>query len=311
MPDVSEFRLKVFQKAARSLSFTEAAKELYISQPAVTKHIRELEAVYGAALFDRSGGRIALTDAGRLLLRHCDVILTEYNRLSYGMSRLTERRAGTLEVAASLTIAQYILPRFLAAFNRRYPGIALTVHARNTSEIEDMLCERRIDVGLIEGASRRPELKYVPFLKDEIVTVVRSGAHALPAGSPEPQKIAGLPLVMREPGSGTSQVIEARLSERGIRSSMLDVRMHVGCIEGIKTCVMCSDWAGMLSVYAVSRELAAGIFRIVDFKDFSIERDFCFVRRQGDESEPGRTFTDFISARVREEYGAGRVPQHK
>lgn len=104
---MSDFRLKVFQSVAKNLSFTKASQELFVSQPAITKHIQELEAAYQTRLFDRQGSRISLTEAGKLLLEHCERILEDYKRLEYEMHLLHNEYTGGLKLGASTTVAQY------------------------------------------------------------------------------------------------------------------------------------------------------------------------------------------------------------
>lgn len=115
---MSDFRLKVFYSVARNQSFTRAAKELFVSQPAITKHINELERQYSVRLFDRTGGKIMLTDAGRLLLEHCSRILDEYNRMEYDMGLLNARGSGHISIGASTTIANTCCLRFLQSLPR-------------------------------------------------------------------------------------------------------------------------------------------------------------------------------------------------
>lgn len=107
---MSDFRLRVFSSVAKNLSFTKASQELFISQPAITKHIQELETMYQTRLFERMGNKILLTDAGRLLLEHCEKILEDYGRLEYEMNLLRNEHTGELRLGASTTIAQYVLP---------------------------------------------------------------------------------------------------------------------------------------------------------------------------------------------------------
>ena len=104
---MSDFRLKVFQSVAKNLSFTKASQELFVSQPAITKHIQELEATYQTRLFDRQGSKISLTESGRLLLEHCERILEDYKRLEYEMHLLHNEYLGELKLGASTTIAQF------------------------------------------------------------------------------------------------------------------------------------------------------------------------------------------------------------
>ena len=119
---MSDFRLKVFQSVAKNLSFTKASQELFVSQPAITKHIQELETYYQARLFERQGSKISLTVAGELLLKHSEKILDDYKRLEYEMHLLHNEYIGELKLGASTTIAQYVLPPLLAHFIAKFPN---------------------------------------------------------------------------------------------------------------------------------------------------------------------------------------------
>lgn len=297
-----DFRLRVFQSVAWNLSFTKAARELNVSQPAITRHIKELESAYGTKLFERSGNRISLTAAGRTLLTECDSLLEGYERLNYRMNLLNDKRVGHIRIGASLTIAQYILPELLACFCKDYPDISTELIMHNTVEIEEMMLAQKINMALVEGMSRKPELKYTPFLKDEIVAVARpdtvSGGEPLTI-----DRIRDYDLVLREHASGTTQFVLEALKRAGIGYSDLKVKMHMGSTEGIKLFVENSDAVGLLSVYSVRRELHDGRLRIVDFGDFSIDRDFCIVQSQGDTSEINRLFVNYMIKKSAEKYG--------
>lgn len=136
---MSDFRLKVFQSVAKNLSFTKASQELFVSQPAITKHIQELESTYQARLFDRQGSKISLTEAGKLLLEHCGRILEDYKRLEYEMHLLHNEYTGELRLGASTTIAQYVLPPLLASFIKKFPQVNLSLMNGNSREIEAAL----------------------------------------------------------------------------------------------------------------------------------------------------------------------------
>ena len=132
-------RLKVFRSVATLLSFTKAANELFISQPAISKHIQELEKEYGVQLFDRIGNRIQLTRAGQLMLDHACKIIDAYQNLDFDMKKLTEKSGGELRIGASTTISQYVLPELIAEFRKLYPDIRITLLSGNSHEIEDAL----------------------------------------------------------------------------------------------------------------------------------------------------------------------------
>lgn len=162
---MSDFRLKVFQSVAKNLSFTKASQELFVSQPAITKHIQELETCYQTRLFDRQGSKISLTEAGELLLKHSEKILDDYKQLEYEMHLLHDEYIGELKLGASTTIAQYVLPPLLANFITKFPQINLSLINGNSRGVEVALQEHRIDLGLVEGIFRLPNLKYTASCK--------------------------------------------------------------------------------------------------------------------------------------------------
>lgn len=128
---MDDFRLRVFITAAKTLNFTKCAEQLFISQPAVSKHIGELESRYKVQLFERSGSRLALTEAGRVMLEHAERIADGYRRLQYEMDLFTDRLGGELKVGASTTIAQYVLPQVLARFTARFPEVKVSLASGN------------------------------------------------------------------------------------------------------------------------------------------------------------------------------------
>lgn len=220
---MSDFRLKAFYSVAKNLSFTRAAKELFVSQPAITKHINELERQYSVRLFDRTGGKIMLTDAGRLMLEHCSRILDEYNRMEYDMNLLNERSSGHISIGASTTVAQYVLPQILAEFTERFPQIEVSLTNGNSRDIENALLNHDIDLGMVEGITHSAGLQYEPFLEDELVAIIKqSGNESMPEEI-TPQELCRQPLVIREQGSGTLEVIETELEKHGIRPQELNI----------------------------------------------------------------------------------------
>lgn len=145
---MDDFRLRVFITAAKTLNFTKCAEQLYISQPAVSKHIGELESRYKVQLFERSGSRLALTEAGRVMLEHAERIADGYRRLQYEMDLFTDRLGGELKVGASTTIAQYVLPQVLARFTARFPEVKVSLVSGNSEQVEAALARHDTDLGL-------------------------------------------------------------------------------------------------------------------------------------------------------------------
>lgn len=292
---MSDFRIKVFQSVAKNLSFTKASQELFISQPAITKHIHELEIAYQTRLFDRQGGKISLTDSGKLLLEHTERILDAYKRLEYEMHLLNNNYTGELRLGASTTIAQYVLPPLLASFINKFPQVHLSLMNGNSREIETALQEHRIDLGLVEGVIRQPNLKYSTFLSDELVAVTRSRGKLLLTEEIMPEELLHIPLVLRERGSGTLDVFEKALQEHDMKLSVLRVLMYLGSTESIKLFLEHTECMGIVSIRSVSKELYAGKLRVVEIKGMPMLREFSFVQLQGQESGLSQEFIQFTS----------------
>ncbi|HJC20101.1 LysR family transcriptional regulator [Alistipes dispar] len=290
---MDDFRLKVFITAARTLSFTRTAERLYISQPAVSRHIGELESRYRVPLFVRRGSRLELTAAGQVLLEAAGRISDDYRRLEYEMSLCANQAEGELRLGASTTIAQYLLPPALARFTARFPGVRVSVLSGNSGQIERALADREIDLGMVESVSRRQGLHYTLFRPDELVLVARPGGRFARTESVTPEALCRIPLVLREDGSGTLEVIAAALAGVGLRLSQLEVAMRLGTTEGIKSFVRNSDAMALVSVISVVDELRSGALRIVDIEGLALTRDFSFVHLAAEPAPLARQFADF------------------
>ncbi|MDY4250013.1 LysR substrate-binding domain-containing protein [Bacteroides pyogenes] len=290
---MSDFRLKVFRSVAKNLSFTKASQELFVSQPAITKHIQELESCYEVRLFHREGNKISLTEAGKLLLKHSEKVLDDYKQLEYEMHLLHNEYIGELKLGASTTIAQYVLPPLLANFIGKHPKVNLSLLNGNSREIETALQEHRIDLGLVEGISRLPNLKYTRFLEDELVAVVNACNRLSLPEEITPEDLRRIPLVLRERGSGTLDVFERALSRFGIKLSSLNVLMYLGSTESIKCFIEHTDCMGIISVRSICRELSAGQLRVLEIAGMPMMREFDFVQLQGKEAGLAQRFMDF------------------
>ena len=291
-----DIRLKVFQSVARNLSFTKASQELFISQPAISKHVQELEKEYNVRLFERLGNKIQLTKAGQLLLDHANKILKNYQKLNYDMNALQQNTTGELRIGASTTISQYVVPEMIAAFHRQFPDVRISMLSGNSREIEDALSSDIIDIGMVEGVIRQPQLKYTSFMDDELVAIVRSDNTQLTKESISLAELKSIPIVIREFGSGTLDVIQQALKRQGISLSDLDIEMNFGTTEGIKHYVEKSDALGIVSIRSVNKEIYSNIFRIVEIDGMSINHKLSLVEKQGETSEIAKSFKRFITA---------------
>jgi DNA-binding transcriptional LysR family regulator len=290
-----DIRLKVFRSVATNLSFTKASQELFISQPAISKHIQELECEFNTRLFDRLGNKIQLTSAGKLLLDHSIRIMKDYQKLDFDMNAMQQQYRGELRIGASTTISQYVMPKILAAFLKTYPQIKVTMTSGNTRDIESALSSNRIDIGMVEGISHQPHLKYVPFMQDELVAIVRKENPLADNEEISVEELRTIPIVLRELGSGTLDVIEKFLHQHGCNISDLNIAMHFGSTEGIKNFVEHSDSLGIVSMRSVDKDLQSGRFSLVEIENMKMERNFMFVEKHGETSGMVNILKTFIT----------------
>ena len=291
---MDEFRLRVFVTAARTLSFSKCAAALNITQPAVSRHIGELEARYGMPLFTRGTSGVALTKAGELLLSHAESLLSAYQKMDYDMELLSQTSQGRLSIGASTTIAMYLLPPVLASFMELSGGVEVSMLSGNSENVEQWLRDGTVDIGFVENASRRPWLHYEPLMADELVLVAGTQGRYGTLESVTPEELRGLPLVLREKGSGTREIIERALSRRGICVEDLNVVIELSSTEAIKSFVRSSDTLAIVSVIALHRELADGSLRIVDIDGVDMPREFATAVRPGEFSGLNARFHDFV-----------------
>lgn len=290
---VFDFRLKVFYTVAHKLSYTKAANELFITQPAVTKHINEIEQQLEVRLFNRNGSSISLTPAGEILLRHAEQIFKMYGQLDQELAQLRGIDSGIIRIGASTTLAQYVLPRILALFKKTHPTIDVNLIHGNSEFIEQQIIGEKIDIALVEGISHHPQINYEPFVKDEIVLVARSNNKFLSKNEIKPEQLPTIPLVLREQGSGTLDVIYSELSKVQIHPKDLKVELHLDSTESIKGYLLYADCAAFLSIHSITKELQQNQLGIVDIKGVDIYRTFQFIQLHGHVSKLSDLFRRF------------------
>ena len=290
-----DFRLKVFDTVAKRLNFTKAANELNITQPAVTKHIKEIELNLNIKLFERNGTKIKLTKAGEILLKYTEEIFSVYQKMEFEIGQLQEKQKGTLRLGASTTIAQYVLPPILAEFRKRFPEIQLSLVIQNSEKIEDLLANHKIDVGLIEAQIKNRTFHYFPFMKDEIVLVSRQNHSISIKNNIKLDDLKNIPLVFREPGSGTLETIDLALKSKNIKLNELNIEIQLGSTESIKSYVLHSDALAFLSIQSILQELKNQTLTIIDIKNLVIERNFNFIIPEGEQSKLANLFIDFCN----------------
>ena len=289
-----DFRLLVFKCVAEQLSFTKAANELSISQPAISKHISELEATYKVVLFDRQGGKISLTREGDIFLKHVRIILECYDNLTADMSLLSGNLSGEIRIGASTTISQYLLPPLLADFITKFPSMKISIESGNSAQIEEMIEEHKIDLGMVEGERKKHNLKYSFYAKDELVLITSNENKCNDTLTLD--DIKSIPLILRENGSGTLDVVCKNLEKFGLDIKDFNVILNIGSTEGIKRFLeRDKSCFGIVSVISVIDEIKNGKLKIIDIEGVDVTREFSFVVRHGGMAERVDKFISFAN----------------
>lgn len=282
MASLENFRLVVFRAVAEQLSFRKAAEELYLTQPAVSLQIKALEEDLGVQLFDRSGSRIALTEAGKRLLefaRQSSAMLAEAER---AVTALTGEQAGHLSLGASTTIAQYVLPRLLADFCKAHPRVRPSLISGNTEQIVSALEQQQIALAFIEGPARSRDVKTEPFVQDELMLVVAAAHEWAERGSITPLELTETRLLMRERGSGTRRVVESALERQHVKKAALQIAMELDSTEAIKSAVEAGMGAGFVSRWALAKDQRVGnSLRVVAIEGVRIRRPLLVAYNAG------------------------------
>lgn len=274
-----DHKLKVFKEVALTKSFSRAAENLFISQPAVSKIIKNLEEEYGKAFFLRQGNHIELTSAGELFLSYTEKLLRLYEELSDEVSDRNIKFPQELKLGASTTIAHYIIPKLAAQLQTKIPGLKFNLSTGNTEEIQRLILTGQLNFGIVEGENHNTRLHYEKFVKDELVLVTNAKNKMAIGNSISLDQLKSLSFIERESGSGTRQVIDSALKKQKINAR--SIHSIFGSTESIKSYLRYANQYAFLSVHAIGQELLENRLRLIEIDDFRIERWFYFVARQG------------------------------
>lgn len=281
--------LRVFRSVARRLSYSRAAADLHISQPAVSRYVGALERELGAELLGQTGNRVYLTEAGRAVLAYADRVVELTRETERALAELDSLERGYLCVGASSTPGAYLLPGAIAEFRRRHPGVGLELRLGNSQQIEEAVSRGDLDVGFV-GARFRPELQVRPYVRDELALVVSSDHRFGGMRDVSAAELAEEDLVVREPGSGTRRVLTDELSRlRLAPRSLLELN---GC-EAVKQAVMAGVGVAVVSRFSASLELRCGVLRAVAVPELTLTRDLHIVTRK--DARPSTALLVFLS----------------
>ncbi len=294
-------RHEIFIEVATHLSFSRASEVLFISQPAISKHIKALEAFYNTTLFVRNGNAIQLAEGGYLLLTRLKEAKEIQNQLEFELSILKDqlKAKGQLKLGASTTVALYIIPKILSAFHQKYPEVKISLLNRNTDTITKALLDQEIDIGIVEGKKKKSNIFYQPFIKDEVVAVCSAKSAIARKRTITIPEILTYPVVLREQGSGTLATLKHHLEKNGIKLSDLKADVRLGGTEALKNFLKEDNCLGFLPKGSIIRELRDGDLVAIKIEKFQITRDFFFIQRHGSENnELNKIFIRFCKKSI-------------
>ncbi len=261
--------LALFHAVAEAGSISRAAERLCISQPAVSKQIAEFERAFGMPLFDRLPRGVRLTEAGTLLESFARRLLATETEAEAAMRELAGLDRGRLALGASTSIGSYLLPPVLAVFHRAHPAIEIALRIANTEQIQVLLEEGGLDIGFTEGFIHSGNLDATVFRDDELVVIAPPDSPLARLGALSAERIAREPLVAREAGSGTREVVERAFAERGLTPT---TTVSLGSTEAIKRAVIGGMGIGIVSRLAVADECAGGRLVVLSVPNLVIRR---------------------------------------
>lgn len=297
---MADRRLQVFHAVARQLSFTKAAEQLFMTQPAVTFQIKQLEEHLNARLFERSHGRIALTPAGELVLGYAEKILTLSEELETRVGELTGAISGPLLLGASTTIAEFYLPQILGEFKAVYPHVQVHMTVANSDTIETRVAEHVLDLGLIESPSHLAGVQTEVCCEDVLVMICSPKYKLAKAQQVSAAEIAGEPFISRESGSGTREFSDHYFHENKIPPDAINIVMELGSPEAIKGVVATGLGVSVLSRATVVKELKLGVLMAVPLDPPLIRSLSVVTPRNKFRSRLVTTFVEFAMLRMKD-----------
>ena len=277
-------------------SFSRAAKKLFLTQPALTKHIKNMEDSLGIRLVNRGNGGVSLTPEGKILYDYARRIIKLREEAKEKILRVRENESGNIHIGASTIPATYILPYILSDFKKTYPAIRANVQAADSEEATEAILNNQGEIGFIGKKPLNRKLHVEPLWGDRLILAVPAGHRWVGKGHVTLDELSGEPFVLRERGSATREILETYLKENaGISLTHFNIIGEMGSSEAVKEAIIAGLGCSILSIHAVGRELRQQVVVEVPLDDCRIERYFYLIyRRQFSLMRHHRLFLDFV-----------------
>jgi DNA-binding transcriptional LysR family regulator len=292
-------QLAAFCAVVERRSFSQAAEQLGVTQPAVSLQIRSLEKRLGLQLLDRSGRRVEPTEAGSRLYRSAQRLLAMEEQLLADLGGESEGElSGRLEIGASTGPGGIVLPVVLAEFQQLHPDVHVALAVSDTQHVVEQVARREVELGVVGASRRHRGVVFEPFFRDEVVLAVPRG-HRFAGRTVTLEELKGEPLVLMQEGAGVRQVIEEELRAAGLRLRDLDVRLELGLQESARSAVVAGYGVTFISRSAIEADLVAGTVEVARVEGLEPSREISLVRSTGRaETRVGQAFVEFARARL-------------
>lgn len=291
-PHLSWRQLTTFHTVAREHSFSRAARKLFLSQPAVSAQIRDLEAYFGVKLFDRLGRRIFLTQAGEVLLEYVQRMINIAEEATQSVEELKGLKRGQLCIGASLLVGSYMLPPLLGEFKKEHRGTAIELRIRFAPEVARLVAENRVDIGLVGSPVAHPSLATEPIRDDELVVIIPGTHPWADRSSITPREFCSQPAIFTEEGSSTRRVALRQLSRHGY---FPNITLELGHTEAVKRAVESGLGVSIISANAVQSEVDSGRLKAIHLKGINLRRNISLLyHRDKSPSNLVRAFLIFL-----------------
>ena len=295
---MSDRRLQVFHAVAQHLSFTKAAETLFMTQPAVTFQIKQLEEQFNTRLFERGHGQISLTESGRVVFDYAERILGLAAEMEARLKDMTGRMSGPLLIGASMTIAEYLLPQALGEFGVRFPGVMPRLLVANSETVQVQVADHSLDVGFIESDSLLPSLATEFVCEDELLVVCAPSHPLAQLDRIAPALLTQHAYISREPGSGTREVWDNYLHKQGIAADSLLPVMELGSPEALKGLVATGRGFAIMSRVTVVKEVRIGLLAGVPLEPRLVRNLALVYSKQKFNARYVNDFIDFAKDRI-------------
>jgi LysR family transcriptional regulator, transcriptional activator of the cysJI operon len=284
--------LKMFCLVVEEGSISQAARLSFVSQPAVTRQIHQLEDSYGTLLFDRTEGKLRVTEAGKILYPFAKAIVGDFSRSKEVIKQAIGEKNFSLNVGATFTIGEYLLPSLLGKFKKKRPEIRVALTIKNTPGVLEDLANDVIDMALVEGIVESSDFIVEEYADDELILVCAS--EHIWGKSIQIEELLNERLILRESGSGTRLIVENMLRENGILDK-IDSYMELGSTQAIKSAVEAGLGISILPRLTVERELQLNLLRKIEIDGFTIVRKLWLVKKRQRFNKTGVSyFVEFI-----------------